>query len=508
MDDISAIGRRCRKPGAQGAVTEDLAASRLRKMRGNVRNGVREAGDGAEFGRLLAGFRFSRGLSQEELADRSGMSVRAIRDLERGQVEHPRRTSVALLAHALGLDDTDKEAFDGAAAGLRGLGERRERARPGMERIVPCQLPPDIADFTGRDLALEGLHRRLRGGERGSTAAVIMAAVGKAGVGKTTLAVHAAHQLRSLFPGGQLYVNLRGVEAQALEPAHVLGRFLRALEVEDPSIPDDVDERAGLYRSLMADRRALVLLDNAADEAQVRPLQPAGAGNAVLVTSRTRLTGLAVAEVIDLDILLPGQAVELLGKIAGADRVASEPQAAQVIAVLCGYLPLALRIAGARLAAKPHWPLKQLAHRLHARQRRLDELTAGDLEVRASIAMSYYGLGELEQRAFRLLSLLEVPEFAPWMLAALLDISALEAAEVADRLADAQLLDTVRDDTTGQFRYRFHDLLRLYARERLAADETSTTRRAALVLATRTPSPSAMLPAEQLGSRTCASFSP
>jgi tetratricopeptide (TPR) repeat protein/transcriptional regulator with XRE-family HTH domain len=438
------------------------------------------AAGAAEFGQMLTGFRLGRGLSQDELARRSSMSVRAIRDLERGQVEHPRRTTVALLADALRLNETDREAFDNAAAGSPGRADEHAGTARTPQGAVPRQLPPDVADFTGRELALEWLHARMPARERGSTAVVITAAVGKAGVGKTTLAVHAAHQMRTLFPDGQLYVNLRGVEAQALDPFDVLGRFLRALGVEGHSIPDDVDERVDLYRSLMADRHALVLLDNAADEAQVRPLLPAGAGTAVLVTSRTRLTGLAGAEVIDLEVLPPEQAVELLGKIAGEDRIAREPAAAQVLAALCGYLPLALRIAGARLAAKPHWRLQRLAHRLAEQQRRLDELTAGDLEVRASVGLSYHGLGETEQRAFRLLGLLEVPDFASWMLAALLDVSALEAEQVADHLADAQLLDPIGDDATGQLRYRFHDLVRLYARERLAAEETSATRQAAL----------------------------
>ena len=434
---------------------------------------IEKAGGGADFGQLLAIFRRDRGLSQEELARHSGMSVRAIRDLERGQVEHPRRSSVALLADALGLDDADREAFQNAAAEHAG-------AAGASQGAVPRQLPPDISDFTGREVALEWLHGRLRGLERGSTAVVITAAVGKAGVGKTTLAVHAAHQLGAQFPDGQLYVNLRGVEAQALDPADVLGRFLRALATEPRDIPDDVDERADLYRSLTADRRMLVLLDNAADEAQVRPLLPAGAGNAVLITSRTRLAGLAGAEVVDLDVLSPQQAVELLGKIAGTHRVAREPAAAEVIAALCGYLPLALRIAGARLAAKPQWRLQRLADRLGEQHRRLDELTAGDLEVRASVAMSYYGLGETEQRAFRRLGLLEVPDFASWMLAALVSVSPNEAEEVADHLADAQLLDTIGEDPSGQPRYRIHDLVRLYARERVATDETAADRHAAL----------------------------
>jgi transcriptional regulator with XRE-family HTH domain len=168
---------------------------------------------GTEFGRMLAGFRLGRGVSQDELARRSGMSVRAIRDLERGQVEHPRRTTVALLADALRLNDTDREAFGNAGAGLPERADEHAGA-PRTKGAVPSQLPPDIADFTGRELALEWLHARMRAREHRSTALVITAAVGKAGVGKTTLAVHAAHQMRTLFPDGQLYVNLRGVEAR------------------------------------------------------------------------------------------------------------------------------------------------------------------------------------------------------------------------------------------------------------------------------------------------------
>jgi tetratricopeptide (TPR) repeat protein/transcriptional regulator with XRE-family HTH domain len=429
-----------------------------------------------EFGRLLAGFRLDRGLSQDELADRSGMSVRGIRDLECGQVRRPRRASVTLLADALALSDAERATFREAAAGLGGTREE-ELARV---HVPPCQLPPDIEDFTGREDALERLRVVVADRPCGSTAVVITGTVGKAGVGKTALAVHAAHQLRPWFLDGQLYVNLRGAEAQALTPAEVLGRFLRALGVEGQSLPGDVDSRAGLYRSLLADRRALVVLDNAAEEAQVRPLLPAGAGNAVLITSRARLAGLALTEVVDLGGLPPRQAVELLGRIAGADRVASEPAAACAIAALCGYLPLALRIVGARLAARPHWRLQRMADRLRAHHRRLDELVVGDLEVRTSFALSYQGVGEVERRAFRLLGLLEVPDFAPWMLSALLDIPVPDAEETAEHLADAQLLDTVGEDAAGQIRYRCHDLLRLFARERLAAEETPDTRRAAL----------------------------
>jgi tetratricopeptide (TPR) repeat protein/transcriptional regulator with XRE-family HTH domain len=364
-----------------------------------------ESRSGVQLGRLLIGFRVDRGLSQEALASRSGMSVRAIRNLERGHVERPRRTSIALLADALALTDAERVVFKKASVDVDGRADGPVDTQPDPACGVPRQLPPDIADFTGRDLALERLYSRVRDRRRGSTAVVITAATGKAGVGKTTLAVHAAHQLRHLFPDGQLYVNLRGVEAQALDPADVLCGFLRALGVDGRSIPDDVDERARLYRSLLAERRALAL---------------------------------------------------------------------------CGYLPLALRIAGARLAAKPQWRLQRLADRLGAEQRRLDELATGDLEVRASVALSYQGLGEAERRAFRLLGLLEVPDFAPWMLAALLDVPPPEADNLAECLADAQMLDAVGEDAAGQIRYRFHDLLRVYARERLANEEKPAMRRAAL----------------------------
>ena len=436
--------------------------------------------NGRDFGQLLTGFRLDRGMSQDDLADRSGLSVRGIRGLERGQVTRPRWASVSLLADALALTDAERAAFREAAAGLdeRACGPGEDR--PARVLVAPSQLPPDIEDFTGRECALERLRARVAARPGESTAVVITGAVGKAGVGKTALAVHAAHQLRPAFPDGQLYVNLRGAEAQALAPEEVLAEFLRALGVEGQCLPRDVDSRAGLYRSLLADRRMLVVLDNAAGEAQVRPLLPAGASNAVLVTSRARLAGLALSEVIDLGVLQPGQAVELLGKIVGACRVGAEPEAAAQIAALCGYLPLALRIVGARLAAKPHWRVQRLADRLAAQHRRLDELAVGDLEVRASFALSYQGVGAVERRAFRLLGLLRVPDFAAWMLSALLDIPVPDAEEIAERLADAQLLDAVGEDAAGQIRYRCHDLLRLFASERLAAEETPATRRAAL----------------------------
>lgn len=349
--------------------------------------------------------------------------------------------------------------------------------------VRPAQLPADITDFTGREAQLAMLRRHLTGGGERPRTVVISAIAGRAGVGKTSLAVHTAHRLRDEFPDGQLYVNLRGAEANPLDPAEVLARFLRALGVDGSAIPENVDERAAMYRSLLADHRMLVLLDNAATEAQVRPLLPGAAGCAVLVTSRARLAGLDGVRLVDLDVLTPVQAVDLLDRIAGEQRVAAEPQAAMEIAARCGYLPLAVRIAGARLAARAHWPLARLAARLADEHRRLDELRLADLEVRASLALSYGGLDPTARRAFRRLGIFDAPDFAAWVAAAVLDIPVADAAPVIERLVDAQLLDIAGEDDTGQARYRFHDLLRVYARERLQDEEGVAERTAALTRA-------------------------
>ena len=345
-------------------------------------------------------------------------------------------------------------------------------------RHGPCELPPDIDDFTGRQAAVAEVQQLLE--RDGAIAIVISAIAGKAGVGKTALAVRVAHRLRPRFADGQLYVNLRGAEAQALDPAEVLAGFLRALGVEGAVIPEGLEERVRLYRSRLADRRVLVVLDNAASEAQVRPLLPGSHGCAVLVTSRVRLSGLEAAHTLTLDVLEPDQAVELLATLAGPGRVAAEPEAADQIVRLCGWLPLAVRIAGARLAGRPHWRLAELVERLADEHRRLDELAAGDLEVRASVALSYQGRGEQERRLFRLLGLLAAPSFPAWVAAALLEVGLAGAEGLLERLVDAQLVEAAGQDLAGQLRYRLHDLLRLFARERLQLEESTASQRASL----------------------------
>ena len=292
----------------------------------------------------------------------------------------------------------------------------------------------------------------------------------RGGVGRTALAVHAAYQLQEHFPGGQLYVNLRGAERQALKPAEVLAQLLRALGIPGALIPEDIDERARVYRRRLAKRRVLIVLDNAADEAQVRPLLPGGGSSAVLVTSRSKPAGLDTAATIRLDVLHPDEALDLLGKLAGRARVAGELEAARAITRLCGYLPLAVRIAGAKLDAKRHLPLIRFAVQLADQHRRLDTLHAGDLDLRASFALSYQHLPADQRRLFRLLGLLEEADFPTWVCAALLDCPIGRAVDLTERLVDAQLLEVVGDDAIGQVRYRFHDLLRVFARERAGAE--------------------------------------
>ncbi|CAM4052458.1 BTAD domain-containing putative transcriptional regulator [Nocardiopsis rhodophaea] len=376
-----------------------------------------------------------------------------------------------------------KAGGDGFSAG--GHGAAAHASAP-----VPAQLPPDIADFTGRRSQVAQLGRGLASEPSGpgsddsgdrlpASPMVISAVAGMGGIGKTALAVHVAHEQARNFPDGQLYVNLRGAEERPVDPAQVLSRFLHALGLEGGAVPDGLEERSALYRSRLADRRVLVVLDNAASERQVRPLLPGTPGCAVLVTSRARLTGLEGARLIDLDVFEPRQAVELLAAIAGAERVAAEPVAAEEIVRLCAYTPLAVRIAGARLAGRPQWTLTRMARLLGDEQRRLDELATGDLAVRASFSLSYAGLADETRRAFRLMSTLEVPDFTAWAVAALLDSSLDQAETHIETLVDAQLLTIAATDVTGRLRYRMHDLVRLFGRERAEAEDRPEDRVAA-----------------------------
>src|SRR5450755_804820 len=432
----------------------------------NMTRGVDQAVSGETFGFLLRRHRLAAGLTQEQLADRAELSVRTIRNLERGVTTRPLRHSVQQLAAALGLEAPAAEEFVAVATARSTAGGQRYggRGAPGAEESgrgwgVPRELPAPVPVFVGRHTKLAALSQVLDipGG-------TVTAIGGTAGVGKTALAVHWAHQVADRFPDGQLYVNLRGYDpGQPASPAEALAGFLRALGIPGQGIPPETDQRAARYRSLLAERKMLIVLDNARDEDQVRPLLPASPASLVLVTSRKQLTGLAAADgaqMLSLDILPHGEAAQLLTARIGKDRAAAEPGAVDEIAALCAHLPLALAIAAARAATRPRFPLTQLAAELRGAAGRLDALDAGDpaASVRAVFSWSYQQLGPATARMFRLLGLHPGPDISVPATASLAAVDERRARRLLGELARDFL---ITEHAPG--RYAFHDLLRAYA---------------------------------------------
>lgn len=369
---------------------------------------------------------------------------------------------------------------------------------------VPNQLPPDVADFTGR---AEQVHRVLavaRSAARRATPIVTISGFG--GAGKSSLAVRCAHLLADDYPDGLLFADLNGADPTA-DGADMLGRFLRALGVSGVDLPDDPGERAVLYRMTVASRRLVVVLDNVRGEHQVRKLLPGSGESVVIITSRSRLTGIAGAEPVELDFFTAGESVEMLGRVIGGARIDAEQDAAAEIATLCGGVPLAIRVAGAKLLARSHWPLRMFAARLSDKRRRLDELAMGDLAIRSSLALNYDELDETQARAFRLLTLLDLPDFGSWLAAPLLEMSLDEAEDVVESLVDLRLLDLAGIDRIGRVRYRFHDLVQLFGAEQAARHEppelvSTALSRVLAVWMALVETGSAALPRVTLGLRT------
>jgi DNA-binding SARP family transcriptional activator len=381
-----------------------------------------------------------------------------------------------LLADELGVDPR---------AGLKELQQRILQADPGLAEpsapaaapaaapVRPAQLPATVSDFTGRTSFVKELSDVLAAASSAEGRVMAVSALaGIGGVGKTTLAVHVAHQARGAFPDGQLYVDLQGAGSRAAEPETVLGAFLRALGTADSAIPDSLEERSALYRSVLDGRRVLVLLDNARDAAQVRPLLPGMEGCAALVTSRVRMVDLAGAHLVDLDVMSPEEALQLFTKIVGEERVASEREAALDVVAACGFLPLAIRIAASRLAARRTWTVSVLAAKLADERRRLDELQAGDLAVKATFELGYGQLEPAQARAFRLLGLADGPDISLAAAAAVLDLPVEDTEDLLESLVDTSLLESAAPG-----RYRYHDLVRLYARACAERDEQPPSER-------------------------------
>jgi hypothetical protein len=337
----------------------------------------------------------------------------------------------------------------------------------------PHQLPPDIADFTGRERIVESVREALE--VQRTVGPRVLLFSGMPGVGKSATAIHLAHMWADSFPDGQLYVNLRGPDLQPLSPELVLDQFLRALGIAPDVQPSSLDEMVARFRTLLVNRRVLILLDNAGDEAQVRPLLPGSSTCTVIVTSRRRLAVLD-GDFIHFDVLQLGEAEVLLERLVGSGRVQAEREAARELVLLCGYLPLAIRIAGAVLRERPSWTLTAYVARLHDQHGRLDQLEVGDLSVRTTFENSYRMLPQETARAFRFLGLLDTPVTTPQALAALLDSSPDEAGGWLEALVVAELVTPYGPEGTVVV----HDLIRLFARELLNEEEPPNVQYVAL----------------------------
>jgi DNA-binding SARP family transcriptional activator len=343
-------------------------------------------------------------------------------------------------------------------------------------RPVPHQLPAGVPDFVGRQSVVADISERLtRGADRNAPGIEVVVVSGAGGIGKTTLAVHTGHQVRTAFPDGQLFARLRGVDAQPVRPKRILEEFLRALGASPAALPDSVEELSAEFRSRLSGNQMLIVLDDAASAEQVLPMMPGESGCAVLVTTRRSLAGLPGVHRIDLDVLDDDASLNLLSRVIGEERVRAEPEAASGLAEVCSGLPLALRIAAAKLSVRRQWSIGRMLARLNDERRLLDELDLEGVGVRASIAISYEALSERARRLLLQLGTLGATSFADWVAAPLLDEDPDDAADALNELDEASLV-TVDTSGGGAARYRLHDLVRIFAQETLAREVPLTQR--------------------------------
>ncbi|WP_188316799.1 AfsR/SARP family transcriptional regulator, partial [Solihabitans fulvus] len=474
-------GRTAVSAGRSEAAGEEFGSA-LKLWRGQALTGV----SGPYFGPQAARLEEERLIAAEERVDADlavGRDAELVAELQCLATEHPVRERLhghlMLALYRAGRQADAVQTFhdlqDRLAdeLGIDPGGEIAElyqqilRGDPDLAVVRPAgmpaarnDLPGDVLDFTGRDAEMTRLLAALSGDGDGSTV-VIEAIDGMAGVGKTTLAVHAAHRLANQYPDAQLFIDLHGhtTEHEATDPFTALHVLLRALDVPGDQIPHELDQRAARWRAELAERKALVVLDNAASAAQVRPLLPGATGCLALITSRRRLADLDAAQTLSLDLLPLQDAIALFSHVVGHDRAAAEPEAVEIVVDLCGYLPLAIRIAAARLRARSVWTVGHLADRLGQGRRALTELATGDRSVAAAFTLSYQHLSGSQQRLFRLLGLHPGPSFDAYAAAALAAIDPGDAEILLEALVDVHLL---QQPTSG--RYQFHDLLRQHAR--------------------------------------------
>ncbi|MGW5652756.1 AfsR/SARP family transcriptional regulator [Streptomyces humi] len=434
------------------------------RFRGQLMLALYRAGRQAE---ALDAYRRGRHLLREELGLEPGQDLR--------------RLEQAILTDAPSLRPRTDVVTGPVPSGAEPASDRAGDGRTdGSYSATPRQLPLDTGDFVGHEALLTEAEGVLTDSSRRRGTGIVVIS-GRPGVGKSTFATRVAHGLSDThFPDGQLFCRLRGGRSDPVSPREVLGRFLRALGLPGPAIPESLEERAEIYRSLLATRRILVVLDDAANEEQILPLLPGSSSCGVLVTSRARLTALPGAHRLPLDILQQQQALDLLGNVIGRERTEREGEAAKALVRAVGGLPLALRIVAARLAARPHWSLASMVQRLADERHRLDELAHGEMTVRASLSLTYDGLAEQDRGLLRLLSLAKGSTFPSWIGCALLDQPYPYPSDVLEPLVDVQMLDVAGMEAGGELRYGFHDIIRLFARDRLLAETDETQRRDAL----------------------------
>ena len=419
------------------------------------------------FGALLRSLRIAAGLTQEELAEASGLSVRAVSDLERGINQSARKATTRLLAEALRLSGPVRQEFEAAARGrqpvaaeaLAGLPGRPPSLIPGGAANAIRTLPRDISSFTGREEALAGLIAHATGGG----VVGIHAIGGMAGVGKTAFAVHAAHLLSAEFPGGQFFLPLHGHTPgqHPVDAAEALASLLLTAGVAAVQIPPGLEARAALWRDQLASKRALLVLDDAVGSEQVRPLLPGGSGTLVLITSRRHLTALDDAQAISLDTLPSDEAAELLVRLAGRAGLSAGDADVLELARLCGYLPLAVGMLARQLHHHPAWTVADLGAEFAAARNRLDVLETENISVAAAFDLSYSELTGAHQRIFRYLGLHPGADFDVYAAAALADDDLPTARRTLATLYDHYLLTEL-----ARGRYRMHDLIREHARMR------------------------------------------
>jgi tetratricopeptide (TPR) repeat protein/transcriptional regulator with XRE-family HTH domain len=432
------------------------------------------------FAGLLRQFRTEARLTQEELAESAGLSPRSVSDLERGINRTARKDTAVLLADALGLTGQVRVLFVAAARGRAPAAEvlaaRLDGPADGPAAAATRGLPRDIGSFTGREPELARLLGTLAGVAADGGAPGMCVIDGMAGIGKTTLAVHAAHRLAGSFPDGQFFLPLHAHTPgqRPVSPDDALASLLLTAGVAVQQIPPGMEARAGRWRNHIAGKKILLLLDDAAGHEQVRPLLPGTSGSLVLVTSRRRLTALEDSAVISLGTLSPAEAVALLAQLADRSDLGSEAGPAGEIARLCGYLPLAIGMLARQLRHHPARTGAELAAGLAAARDRLAVMRAENLSVAAAFDLSYTDLSEAQQRLFRRLGLTPGADIDAYAVAALHDTSLESARGQLDELYDHHL---ITEPVTG--RYLLHDLLREYARALAAADDTADSHVAA-----------------------------